>query len=79
MPNDEDTDDDKIPDGWEVEYDLDPNDSTDANDDPDNDDYTNLEEYEGDSDPTDSGSVPEEKEEDNMLMIATIIIILMNI
>ena len=47
-----DTDGDGIPDGWEVDFDLDPivNDSL---DDPDNDGLNNLEEYQRGSDPYD--------------------------
>ncbi|MBG0784598.1 MAG: hypothetical protein H0S79_05810 [Anaerolineaceae bacterium] len=54
-PTDPDSDDDGMPDGWEVEHDLDPNDPTDADEDPDGDGRTNLEEYEDDTDP----NVPE--------------------
>jgi PKD repeat protein len=48
-PNDSDSDGDGLPDGWEVDYDLDPNDGTGdngADGDPDGDGNTNFEEYE---------------------------------
>ena len=53
---DEDTDQDGLPDSWEIHYfgDL----SFDADDDPDLDDFTNLEEYAGGSDPTNATSGP---------------------
>lgn len=53
---DEDTDQDGLPDSWEIHNfgDL----SFDADDDPDLDDFTNLEEYSGGSDPTDGTSRP---------------------
>jgi len=41
-----------MPDGWELEYDLNPDDKGDAGDDADNDAVTNLDEYENDIDPT---------------------------
>jgi len=60
-PANPDTDGDGLPDSWEVNHDLDPNDSTGDNGaegDPDNDGYTNLEEYQGGSDPKNEESVP---------------------
>lgn len=53
---DEDTDQDGLPDSWEIQYfgDL----SFDADDDPDLDNFTNLEEYVGGSNPTDETSGP---------------------
>jgi PKD repeat protein len=60
-PNDPDSDDDQMPDGWEVDNYLDPNDSTGdngADGDADGDGYTNLEEYEGGTDPQDENSWP---------------------
>jgi len=53
---DEDTDQDGLPDSWEIHNfgDL----SFDADDDPDLDDFTNLEEYASGSDPTDGTSRP---------------------
>jgi len=53
-PNDEDSDDDGLPDGWEVDNDLGPLDDSDADEDPDGDGLTNREEYEGGTDPNDS-------------------------
>ena len=56
-----DTDGDGLPDGWEEQYGLDPNDSTGddgASGDPDLDGYTNLQEYLGGSNPLDSNSTP---------------------
>ncbi len=46
-----DSDGDGIPDDWEREHGLDPNDPSDAQLDPDNDGLTNLEEYHNDTDP----------------------------
>jgi PKD repeat protein len=60
-PNDPDTDNDQMPDGWEVYNGLDPTDATGdngADGDPDGDGYTNLEEYSGGSDPQDENSWP---------------------
>ncbi len=54
----EDGDGDGMPDGWEEENGLDPDDPTDATEDPDQDNFDNLEEYQGDSDPRDSNSYP---------------------
>ena len=54
-PNSFDTDSDGLPDGWEVTYGLDPNDSNGLNGgsgDFDNDGWTNYEEFENDYDPT---------------------------
>jgi hypothetical protein len=56
-----DTDGDGLPDDWEMDNDLDPNDDTGdngADGDPDGDGYDNLEEYDGGSDPLDEDSVP---------------------
>lgn len=44
-PTPRDTDQDGMPDAWEMRWQFDPNNPTDRNDDPDNDGYTNLEEY----------------------------------
>lgn len=53
---DEDSDQDGLPDWWELEYfgAL----SYGADDDPDLDDFTNLEEYEAGTNPTDGASKP---------------------
>ncbi len=55
-----DGDDDGMPDQWELEYGLDPDDPLDTLDDPDGDGLTNQQEYEGGTDPTDfyNGSPP---------------------
>jgi hypothetical protein len=53
-----DTDGDGIPDYWELQYDLDPNNSADAAQDKDGDGVSNLDEFKGNSDPTDKNSVP---------------------
>ena len=45
-PNWDDTDNDGMPDGWEVQYGLDPLDDADADEDSNSDGQTNLEEYE---------------------------------
>ena len=44
-PQDADTDDDTLPDGWECRYGLNPHDSGDVGGDPDGDTLTNLQEY----------------------------------
>ena len=49
-PNDSDTDNDGIPDGWEILYGLNPR-SNDANQDPDGDGFTNLTEFQMGTDP----------------------------
>jgi subtilase family serine protease len=48
-----DTDSDGMPDQWEIDYNLDPLDPTDASSDPDNDGYTNIEEYLNGTNPRD--------------------------
>ncbi len=64
-----DTDGDGMPDGWEVNNDLNPNESSDADEDPDNDGLTNLEEYTSGTDPhdedSDNGGTPDGWEVDN--------------
>jgi hypothetical protein len=55
--NDIDDDGDKIPDSWEIQYNLNPL-FDDALEDPDGDGYFNLEEYLGRSDPGDEHSLP---------------------
>lgn len=51
-----DTDGDRMPDGWEVAYDLDPSDASDASDDEDGDNMANINEYVADTVPTNSAS-----------------------
>ncbi|RLI19320.1 hypothetical protein DRO49_00750, partial [Candidatus Bathyarchaeota archaeon] len=58
-----DSDGDGIPDQWEIDHGLNPNDPSDAQEDPDNDGLTNLDEYLHDTDPwnpdTDSDGMPD--------------------
>lgn len=56
-----DSDKDGMPDSWEDEYGLNPNDLTDAKTDLDEDGLSNLEEYQNNTDPTDAGSYPAEE------------------
>jgi len=56
-PIDSDTDNDGMPDGWEVQYGLNPL-GNDANGDLDNDKYTNLEEFQEGTLPNDRRSRP---------------------
>lgn len=53
-----DSDQDGMPNWWEVRYGLDPEEDSDAEEDKDNDKYTNLNEYLEGSDPTNSKSTP---------------------
>lgn len=48
---DTDDDNDNLPDTWELQYNLDPLDPTDASEDPDGDGQTNLQEFQGGTDP----------------------------
>ena len=57
-PCDKDTDGDRMPDGWEVQYNLNPL-VDDASEDADGDGYSNLIENRGGSDPTDQFSLPQ--------------------
>ena len=57
-PNSVDTDGDGIPDGWEVQYGLDPLDVTDGGQDADHDGVLNAEEFANGSDPNDMASIP---------------------
>jgi outer membrane protein assembly factor BamB len=47
LDSDLDTDGDTLPDSWELQFQLDPNDPSDASEDPDGDGYTNLDEFLG--------------------------------
>ncbi|MDY6844150.1 MAG: CFI-box-CTERM domain-containing protein [Thermodesulfobacteriota bacterium] len=53
-----DTDEDGMPDWWELKNNLNPA-ANDALEDPDNDGYTNLEEYLSNTDPNDGASIPQ--------------------
>ncbi len=82
IPDSEDDDDDNdgMPDEWELDYDLDPKDSSDAGEDYDDDGYTNKEEYDAGTDPTDEESYPTEDIEGiswMMYLIPLLIIVLM--
>jgi hypothetical protein len=55
-----DEDSDGMPNGWETNNALDPNDASDANEDDDSDGYTNKEEYNAGTDPQDPASHPTE-------------------
>ena len=57
-PCHKDTDGDRMPDGWEVQYNLNPL-VDDASEDADGDGYSNVIEYRGGSDPTDQFSLPQ--------------------
>ncbi len=50
-PKVEDSDNDGMPDTWEINHGLNPNDPSDANEDPDKDGLTNIEEYRLNTDP----------------------------
>lgn len=69
-PQDWDSDDDELPDGWEVENELDPLDNgatnfdNGADGDPDGDGFTNLEEYTADTDPNEPMTYPPEDKKD---------------
>ncbi len=74
IPGGDDSDEDGLPDLWELRYDLDP-DFFDSDEDPDNDGFTNLEEFLGEdkipgggdsSDPTDALSYPGDLDADSM-------------
>ena len=52
-----DSDNDGMPDAWEIENNLDPL-RDDADDDPDGDNFSNLQEYLADTDPRDPNSLP---------------------
>jgi len=66
-----DTDDDQMPDGWEVANSLDPTNAVDSTEDPDNDQLDNLREYQAGTDPndsdTDDDTLPDGWEVDNGL------------
>ena len=71
---DKDDDNDGLPDDWEIEHGLDPQDPTDAENDPDGDGKTNKEEYI-------SGTDPKSKEEDgpNWLLVLLIVLVLASV
>ena len=57
-PRTPDTDEDGMPDGWEVRYRLNPTNASDANQDVDGDGFTNLREYKMGTNPQDQASFP---------------------
>ena len=74
IPGGDDTDEDGIPDLWELRYDMD-TEKFDSDQDPDNDSYSNLEEYLGEdkipggddsSNPKDPNSIPGDLDADSM-------------
>jgi parallel beta-helix repeat protein len=79
-PKNDDSDNDDLPDGWEVQYNLDPTDDTGdngKNGDPDGDDYTNYEEYKGGSEPDNGDDTPkEDAAPDRTMVYAGIIIVI---
>jgi len=76
-----DSDNDQIPDGWEVANRLDPTNPGDASLDPDHDDLTNLQEYQQNKDPNTSDLDPgkvtaEEALFQQMVIIGSILVVL---
>jgi len=69
LPEDADSDNDGMPDWWEVAHGLNPYDPSDANQDPDGDGLTNLQEYQHGTDPhnadTDGDGMPDKWEIDH--------------
>ncbi len=68
-----DTDGDGMTDSWEVEYGLNPRDRSDALSDPDGDSYTNLDEFRAGTNPNDGDDKPSASDEDNTLLLISII------
>ena len=54
-----DSDGDNMPDTWEIQYELNPFNSSDANQDQDNDGFNNKEEYDANTDPSDPDDYPQ--------------------
>lgn len=69
---DGDRDGDQIPDEYERDRGLNPNDPTDANSDPDQDGFSNLEEYTAGTDPHDAASSPPPIRKTKLLQVRTI-------
>lgn len=68
----QDSDQDGLPDDWEVKYGLNPVDLSDAQGDLDQDGFTNLEEFNAETNPTDAGSSPDPVAKLRVLQVGTV-------